>query len=247
MFEDVSRDRALFDVLQKVLSGTVNQKWTRDRGCSVHGVRQCDAACALKHQSKVPRDYKLVKVEKNHNDVLWKRYENVRKHLHGGHETPIFSNGHGLARVLQMTEQGHNEWFVFHGASRTACDGICNSNFRLDLSGQGATKFSGAQKRPLYGWGVYFAESSTKADEYGGDVGRGQHCMLLCLVIGGNALQTTEDGIKEDVLNQQVHNGHCHSVFGERRSTMHKPFNEICVYSPEQVFPAFVLTYTRCY
>jgi len=51
-----------------------------------------------------------------------------------------------------------NECFLFHGTSSDKKDAIMNKGFDVRLGNQ----------RALFGPGNYFAESSTKADQYAG-------------------------------------------------------------------------------
>merc|ERR1711957_603644 len=94
-----------------------------------------------------------------------------------------------------------NEWHLFHGTNIGASRGISNTNFRLSLSGSGATwKEPGADKgSPLYGYGIYMAECVTKSDEYADVIPEeeedgGLHPMLVCRVLGGrrNVVLTNE-------------------------------------------------------
>ena len=92
-----------------------------------------------------------------------------------------------------------------------ACQGIAATNFRLSLSGTGATwKEPGAEKgSPLYGFGIYLGESITKSDEYAGDAGDGLNCVLVCRAVGGlsNLCETNEidkAALKNDVFNGPV-------------------------------------------
>merc|ERR1712003_450864 len=118
-------------------------------------------------------------------------------------------------------------WIVFHGAPLEACKGICATDFRTDKAGSGAAN----GRRPLYGWGVYFAERSTKADEYARDNGGGVFTMLVCKFVGGHALHWTGDGIgSRDFKEKFVDAGIHHSVFGDRNEKHLSPFNEIIAY-----------------
>eukprot|EP00439_Symbiodinium_sp_Y106_P011072 s2229_g1.t1 len=134
-----------------------------------------------------------------------------------------------------------------------ASAGICASNFRLKMAGSGATwKEPGmGTGRPLYGYGVYCADSSTKADEYAEDIrgglpsDEGCHAMLVCRVVGG--LCRIVDPLRQDVLD-----GPYHSVLGDRVVKLKmlaaqevKPFREIVVHDNNQIFPEFILYYKR--
>merc|ERR1712056_33147 len=51
-----------------------------------------------------------------------------------------------------------NEWYLFHGTSPEVAATICKTDFKVGCAGRNTGT--------LYGKGLYFAESITKADEY---------------------------------------------------------------------------------
>lgn len=261
-FEEV-KDKGVFGDMQRLLESThkTTNNWTRDRGCRKHGHPghpRCSDDCRNANQAPVPRRYKLEKVFRNINDALWTNYSQERDSIVSSKikEYPVCTSqwekkAGGIEWYVQNKGfpklAGCNEWYLFHGASEQACRGICASNFLISKSGTGATY----KKRPLYGWGLYFAERSTKADEYVHEDTNGVCTMLVCRVVGGNALQWTggqTDGITEGELRKLVfttdEKSKHHSVVGDRESAG-KPYNEIIVYTPDQVFPEFMLQYRR--
>eukprot|EP00913_Durusdinium_trenchii_P035703 g33408.t1 len=98
------------------------------------------------------------------------------------------------------------------------------------MAGTGATwKDPGASKgTPLYGFGFYFAERITKADEYARPLEDGEHeglyAVLLCRVVGGRTKVVTNNDINIDGLRGSVFDGPYHSVFGDRVTTLGKPY-----------------------
>eukprot|EP00420_Gonyaulax_spinifera_P035396 CAMPEP_0197878714 /NCGR_PEP_ID=MMETSP1439-20131203/7015_1 /TAXON_ID=66791 /ORGANISM="Gonyaulax spinifera, Strain CCMP409" /LENGTH=129 /DNA_ID=CAMNT_0043498155 /DNA_START=85 /DNA_END=474 /DNA_ORIENTATION=- len=126
------------------------------------------------------------------------------------------------------------------------------------MAGTGATwKDPGKDTgTPLYGYGIYFAEHVTKSDEYSEAIPEEEdvlpvgeeydfHTVLLCRVLGGrtNVVRTNE--IERDKLKSDVFAGPYHSVFGDRVTTLNKPFREIVVYDKDQCYPEFLLVYAR--
>ncbi|CAE7185357.1 unnamed protein product [Symbiodinium necroappetens] len=107
------------------------------------------------------------------------------------------------------------------------------------------------QQGPLYGYGVYCAESSTKADEYAEEIrgglpsGEGCHAMLVCRVVGGLCRIVDTNEFDPDDLRQDVLDGPYHSVLGDRVVKLKKPFREIVVHDNNQIFPEFILYYKR--
>ncbi|CAJ1366245.1 unnamed protein product, partial [Effrenium voratum] len=130
----------------------------------------------------------------------------------------------------------------------------------LTLAGSGATwKDPGkALGTPLYGFGLYFAERITKADEYAHAIQEGDplpvssgaedlYAVLLCRVLGGRSNLVTTNEIERDKLRKDVFDGPYHSVFGDRVSSLGKPYKEVVVYDKDQTFPEYLLVYSRVY
>eukprot|EP00439_Symbiodinium_sp_Y106_P053566 s282_g7.t1 len=145
-----------------------------------------------------------------------------------------------------------NEWRLFHGTNIDASRGICGSNFRLALSGTGATwKEPGEAKgSPLYGFGIYLADMVTKSDEYAdplpeGEEEEGLHAMLVVRCVGGRANVIETNEIDKEQLKKEVFDGPYHSVFGDRVKTLGKPYREIIVYDKDQIYPEYLVLYER--
>lgn len=217
----------------------------------------------FQHKCPVPRGYKVVGVMHNMNRPLWGAYA-----LNCGAISKECETAAGRQPLRKVTDvktvevlledvpnvEGCNEWFLFHGSSPSNCTGICANGFTLSLAGMGSTwKDEGAPKgAPLYGDGIYFAESITKADEYSDLVEAGQpfagcHSVLVCRVLGGRVQLCDTDEIDPALLQKQVISGPFHSVFGDRVTKLGKPFREIVVYDATQVFPEYVVYYRRLY
>jgi len=193
-------------------------------------------------------------LEKNHNTHLWREYERARAaiiedcsasrafspHSVASSRPPFHVLGQSIGVEPLLAEC--NEWFLFHGTDRRACESICRSNIQLGMVGSGATiKVQGRPKRPLYGWGAYFAEMITKSDEYAHPCG--ECCsVVLCRVIGGNPLLVMEDTISEQMLRGLVTPGRHHSLVGDRVTKLGKPYREMVVYNSAQIFPEFIIT-----
>merc|ERR1712216_64965 len=223
-------DPALMSMLQAMLTAThkTTDNWTRDRGCRIHGVNGCDWAHASGNRVPVPNGYLLRIALRNQNLDLWRKYSIAKTSIshecardasvlckEGMHAqySQVSTATTSVAHLDAPLASGCNEWRLFHGCGPAACQGICSANFRLDLSGTGATwKDTGKTKgTPLYGFGVYLAERATKADEYAAqvqfrdfaqilgpefafsDYGK-LHCLLVVRCIGGrtNIVTTNE-------------------------------------------------------
>lgn len=254
-------------MFQRLLDHThkAHDNWTRDRGCVLHGLLcpKDQKNCAFQNKCPVPQGYAVVGVMHNMNRPLWGAYALNRGAIRKECETA--TGGQPFRKVTDVKTievlledvpnvEGCNEWFLFHGTNPGNCARICSSGFTLSLAGTGSTwKDAGARKgAPLYGDGIYFAESITKADEYSEMVEAGQpyagcHTALVCRVLGGRAQWCDTDKIDPSLLQKQVISGPFHSVFGDRVAKLGKPFREMVVYDATQVFPEYVVYYRRLY
>merc|ERR1712217_626573 len=144
----------------------------------------------------------------------------------------------------------------FHGTSEANARRICATNFKQSLAGTGAVWTGGKEQKctPLYGFGIYFAENVTKADEYcqpesSDSSGEDDDicAMLVCRVLAGRVNVVTTNAIDIDKLRAENFQGPFDSILGDRVSVLKKPFREIVVYDSDQIFPEFLLLYRRTY
>lgn len=260
---DMVTSKETRDALQRLLTEThkTSDNWTRDRGCALHGRHACPDSCIFRNRAPVPAGFELVRAEKNRNPALYHTYETTKAAIReecrltspGMHQVfePL-SSAHNIPGTEDL-DPSINEWRVMHGTALAACKGICGTNFALKKAGTGATWKDPGKKAgtPLYGWGVYLAERSTKADEYaeqitdGLPIDEGCHAMLVCRVVGGLTRLVDTNEFDPDALRTDVFDGPYHSVFGDREVKLGKPFREIVVYDNAQVFPEFILYYKR--
>jgi len=247
--------------LQRLLSETHkdHDNWTRDRGCSLHGRHACETNCIMNHRAPVPTGFELLRAEKNRNAPLWQTYATTRAAIRqecqspGAPFSPFQPSSALEVKGEEPLDPSINEWRLFHGSSYAALKSICGSNFRLKLAGSGATwKDKGKEAgKPLYGFGVYCAESATKADEYASPIEEGLPadigcCVLLvCRVLGGLCRVVDTNEFDTEELRRDVFDGPFHSVLGDRVTKLGKPFREVVVYDSAQVFPETLLYYRR--
>eukprot|EP00931_Biecheleriopsis_adriatica_P118756 TRINITY_DN94083_c0_g1_i1.p1 TRINITY_DN94083_c0_g1~~TRINITY_DN94083_c0_g1_i1.p1 ORF type:complete len:581 (-),score=99.33 TRINITY_DN94083_c0_g1_i1:68-1810(-) len=231
--------------------------WTRDRGCRLHGVHGCSWACAAKNRCPVPSGFLLKAAYRNQSPDLWHKYCLLKQAIRSECERSSDVEFRPTAVVSAIgldadLDKDCNEWRCFHGSSPENLRGICSSNFRPTFAGTGATWKEAGQSKgtPLYGFGFYFAERITKADEYTqalppGDPHEGLQAVLLCRVIGGRTKVVTTNDIDVDGLRGSVFDGPFHSVFGDRVASLGKPYREVVVYDKDQCYPEFLLIYQR--
>merc|ERR1719389_153326 len=99
-----------------------------------------------------------------------------------------------------------NEWYLLHGTNPAAAKDICRTDFTI--------RTAGSNTGTLYGRGLYFADSITKADEYAKPDANGNYAVLLCRVIGGNVLYTADPSPDPESLVYQCIEGPYDSVLG---------------------------------
>jgi len=246
------------------LSHKTSNNWTRDRGCALHGRNGCALKCLAAHQAPVPLGYELVRAERTRNASMWHSYVTTRGAIKRDLElgvrgdipfTPIEPRSSMNIRGEEPLDPSINEWRLLHGAPWKTVQGISKTGFLLRLAGSGATwKEPGHTAGvPLYGYGCYLAENSTKADEYSTEIVDGlrsdEGCctMLVCRVTGGFCHVVETNEYDKDQLRKNIFDGNYHSVLGDRVKKLNKPFREIVVYDTTQVFPEFILYYRRLF
>lgn len=100
----------------------------------------------------------------------------------------------------------------------------------------------------LFGAGIYFAESVSKADEYVKSDGSEKELfpLLLCRVTLGNIYYCdAKSPNRRDLENRCLHQ-QWHSVLGDRKKTS-GTFREFVIYDNMQVFTAYIIYYAREY
>jgi len=143
-----------------------------------------------------------------------------------------------------------NEWLLFHGTSPDALVNIAKHGFSMSKVGLGATKdWEGAL--PLYGYGGYFTDSPTKADEYSRiklEEGpyKGCRAMALFRVLGGRYLYCKKDELDKKSLHGMILNGDCDSTIGDRLR-LRGTFREYVVYDASSIYLEYILYYKRRY
>lgn len=260
---DMVSDQDVLRDLQRLLDEThkTSENWTRDRGCALHGRNKCSDHCVFSHKAPVPSRFELVRAEKNRNLPLLQTFTTTRSAIQQECKpdnaavpfVPYAAESCIDIKGEEPLDPSINEWRLLHGTGVKAVKGICGTNFRLNLSGTGATWKTDDKKvgLPLYGYGVYLAERITKADEYCDEIEEGLpsdiglHAVLVCRVVGGLCRLVDTNEFDPAQLRADIFDGPYHSMFGDRIVKLGKPFREIVVYDNAQVFPEFILYYRR--
>ncbi|CAK0878863.1 unnamed protein product [Prorocentrum cordatum] len=231
--------------VQQAVDMSKKRVWTRDRG-----------------KAKVPDGFDVVKVKRNENLAIWKKYDRSGRGKasllkRGADDDPDsdqldFKAYKVATSQLNSSEfmkpepldESVNEWMLWHGTTIEGARGICEVDFKQ--------KYAGTQTGSLYGKGIYFAESFTKADEYAGPCGGPDDAeadllvVLLCRVVGGRVHYTDQDTPDPHFLSKSVVHGSYDSVLGDREK-LKGTFREFIVYNNDQAYPEYIVMYRRRY
>eukprot|EP00928_Gymnodinium_smaydae_P015504 TRINITY_DN15732_c0_g1_i1.p1 TRINITY_DN15732_c0_g1~~TRINITY_DN15732_c0_g1_i1.p1 ORF type:complete len:387 (-),score=42.38 TRINITY_DN15732_c0_g1_i1:90-1250(-) len=225
--------RWVVHAIQKMIDITWKDIQTRDR----HG--------------PVPSGLEVVGVQRVEDSKLWIRYLDQKEQLRAsraGSCMPIEASGDGnVGPVLTYLAGGHgfqerlepslNEHYLWHGSSPEGADGISTEGFKISLAGTNAGS--------MFGRGAYFAECSSKADEYATDgqgIYKGIYAMLLCRVCCGEMFRVLR---RDDALiTEALASGDYDSVLGDRESSV-GTYREFVVYRERQIYPEYVVLYKR--
>jgi len=131
-----------------------------------------------------------------------------------------------------------NECLMFHGTNPAAADSIAHNHFDMGF----------ACKSGLFGAGLYFAESSSKSDEYVSPDKDELYPVLICRVTLGrinymDQVDPTSDPGR-DKTEAACKRGEFHSVLGDRKK-VRGTYREFIVYDHYQVYPHFIVWYKR--
>ncbi|CAE7308960.1 Tiparp [Symbiodinium sp. CCMP2592] len=222
------------DEWQKLLKETYRKAFTKDRA---------------KHNPtnpKVPADFEVVNVKRNENKKTWEEYACRRGDLLARENLPeLFPD---VKTSLAMEKIGGakanrlhgecNEWYLFHGTNPVAAEAICQTDFKVSRAG--------SSTGTLYGKGLYFAESITKADEYAKPNEKGLYAVLICRVLGGKVRYTDEVNPDPEELVHSCIEGPYDSVCGDREKTR-GTYREFVLFDSEDVYVEYVIEYRRKY
>lgn len=238
-------DPALKQLFQKLFDDTKASIVTRDR--------------AARGAGAMPRGYRVQKIISVMNAESWQSYAERRDNIAqdcrlypgcaplsdtawGDWSGKIHTAPHGNAILegahLPSLSAGANEFLMFHGTNPEAADLIAMNHFDMAF----------ACKSGLFGAGLYFAENSSKSDEYVKGDAKGWYPMILCRVTLGriyycaNTDPTTDPG--RDKLEAACTGGSYHCVLGDRLKAR-GTYREYVLYDHYQVYPQFIVWYTR--
>lgn len=221
------------EVMQRMLDNTYRKVSTRDRKGAV-----------------MPSRLRVRDVKRIENSELWAKYAQGKyaigqKRRHQC--TPVSRIGGEVqtardsAALNAGLRDSVNEVFLFHGTSPTGSQGIASGGFKM--------AFAGSNAGTMFGAGLYFAECSSKSDEYAADdpegIFQGLFCLLLCRVVCGEMLHMTAGGTgTHAIIDAAVKSREFESVLGDREASV-GTYREFVVYTEEQVYPEYLILYRR--
>ncbi|CAJ1446425.1 unnamed protein product [Effrenium voratum] len=230
-----------------LLSQTYKARSTQDRPCPKGSCAKTPGGCPCVQPDGdpgLPASYMIRRVIRVEDSRMWRRYCRKREQLksRGGIDRvdPAVETA-GLVSEQSGTfsplDESVNEFYLWHGTHTRAALSIAHEDFRIDMAGSNAGT--------MYGKGCYLAENCTKADEYARDEPHGYYegvfALLLCRVSMGKFFYTTE---RYEQAGDKVKSGEFDSTVGDRTKKANT-FREFVVYNPDQVYPEYVILYSR--
>ncbi|KAK2170198.1 hypothetical protein NP493_1161g00004 [Ridgeia piscesae] len=202
----------------------------------------------------------VTSVEQIENSHLYQVYEHKKKEFcmraakgsfekvtSNPGETDVLTSTLGISKLDDQLIPEINEYFLFHGVQQEFIDAIQGQGIDFRLN-----------SRAMFGKGAYFAESSTKADQYADhrdNRTQGPHSMFLCKVILGHSHIVKAPNkllTRPPCLHQCT--GTCShgtseffdSVMGTHRDNGQRLlFREFVIFGQNQIYPAFLISYKR--
>mmetsp|Transcript_66507 Transcript_66507/g.187331 ORF Transcript_66507/g.187331 Transcript_66507/m.187331 type:complete len:400 (-) Transcript_66507:140-1339(-) len=209
--------------IQALFTKTYLGVWTRDRQL------RAGQACG------VPAGYTVTAAMRVQDPAMWAAYCANRAGvgsqcggIRGFAPRPVKTAG--LDPEGAALDRSCGECYLFHGSMQSLA---------IARGGFDASKASTAS---LLGPYSYFAENSTKGDEYTGANQAGL-VMLVCRVVLGHCRYTEEAAPSHATIAADFHRNGFHSVQAHRKQTT--GLNEFAVSSASQAYPEYVVTYAR--
>jgi hypothetical protein len=213
--------------VQSLLDSTFKEKATRDR------------------EGKLPTRLIVERVLRMEDKRMWLRYAQKRSLLAGSPYKSLESlpgSGSVKTSCAQRSDlfPHINEAYLFHGSSPSAAMGIGEDGFKMS--------YVGSHVGTMFGRGAYFAEASSKSDEYASEdpsgVFSGRFAFLLCRVALGNPLYITESDVP--AIEAALSTGMYNSVLGDREAAV-DTYREFVALEESQIYPEFIVIYKRSF
>lgn len=237
---------------QSLLTYTYRNIPTQDRPCPKNKCGKMKGGCPCVQPGGTPglpvgfQVKRVIRVEDSH---MWERYVQRLSAIQGkradgcGRIDPELFTAEArrslpdLDDILGRVDGSVNETYLWHGTQVRKGLAIAQEDFSLEHAGSGAGT--------MYGKGLYFAESSTKADEYADDEPGGHYAntraLLLCRVCIGKYHYVTE---RDPSAIQAFLDGEADSTVGDRATAVNT-YREVVIYDADQVYPEYLVLYSR--
>lgn len=241
-------DRDQLALFQELLDATHQKRWTRDRATRGDG-------------EKIADRFEVVHVTEIQNQASWENYDKRRQEIIGAccprgraPFAPISNDqwnkwsggvmtrelGEKISKQCQLSplEARCNEFLFFHGAKPLVADLIAENHFDISY----------ASKDGMFGAGLYFAEASSKSDEYVVPNDKHEFPLIIVRVTLGKVNYCDKPKPFDDpgrrALEHSCTSGAYHSVLGDRIKVS-GTYREYVVYDHFQAYPHFILWYKR--
>lgn len=199
----------------------------------------------------VPKHLKLKKAYRVENSKLWQRFQNASAALEqrrgssstqvqlldGNPETGHVRTSEPLGKLTERLRSDLVEHYLFHGTSPQGAKAIAETGFRRIMAGMNAGT--------AFGRGCYFAEASSKSDEYAQCDDENHYVMLLCRVVCGELFRLTQrDPSVALALAEALHANRYDAVLADREAGA-GTYREFVIFDEECVYPEYILLYDR--
>jgi len=237
--EQVSDAHAL-SLFQQLMDATHLKRWTRDRATRGDG-------------DKIADKFQVTRVTEIQNQESWENYDKKRQQIIKGSKKiskdqwsqwsgPMMTKdmGEQIVKACQLTplDPRCNEFLFFHGAKPAVADLIAENHFDISF----------ASKDGMFGAGLYFAEASSKSDEYCEPNDDDEYPIIVvrCTLGKLNYVDTPKpyDDPGRRVLERSCMSGTYNSVLGDRIKVS-GTYREFVIYDHFQAYPHFILWYRR--
>lgn len=227
--QDAAKEEELRRKAEELLRETYKKKWTHDRR---------KRALTPEEREVTPAGFKVQEAVPLRNGELLSRYDACKARV----QARVQAISGGTRQHVPLTADwapqlagSHNEWLLMHGTSDEKAQAIVASGFNLQH----------ALDNGACGKAFYFAESSTKADEYSSPVQKGAlRVLLLCKVLGGVVEYTEERCPDKKRLTALLQDGSAHSVLNNREVPS-RTFKEYAVANPDHILPVCLIRYRQ--
>lgn len=234
--EQVTDTNALA-LFQKLMDSTHQKRWTRDRATRGDG-------------GAIAEKFHVIHVSEIQNQASWENYDKRRQEIIRSGNKRVSDDqwrkwsgiimtkaiGEEICKACNLTPLDHrcNEFLMFHGASPVVADLIAMNHFDISF----------ASKDGMFGAGLYFAEASSKSDEYCQPNAQNEFPLILVRCTLGKVNYVDQPKPYDDPgrrnLEHSCMSGSYDCVLGDRIKVSNT-YREFVIYDNFQAYPHFIL------